>query len=95
MPSTAATERPSAQTERTAAGTASLILGLCSLFAGWTFFAPLIGLILGVRSLGREPYARGRAGWGIALSLIAMSVWIVIAVVAIVLGGMAGFQLLP
>ncbi|ERK70229.1 hypothetical protein N136_03433 [Leifsonia aquatica ATCC 14665] len=76
----------------TGRGTASLVLGVCSLLVGWTFFAPVIGLVLGVSSRGREPYARGRAGWGIALNLLAMGVWILLAIVVIALGGFAAVQ---
>ena len=47
----------------TGKGTASLLLGICSLLVGWSFIAPLLGLILGVSSRGSEPFARGRAGW--------------------------------
>ena len=61
----------------TGKGTASLLLGLCSLLAGWTLIAPVLGLILGVMSRGDEPFARGRAGWGILLNLLAMLGWII------------------
>ncbi|APX33470.1 hypothetical protein BH708_12930 [Brachybacterium sp. P6-10-X1] len=61
----------------TGKGTASLILGICSLLAGWVLIAPAIGLILGIMSLGSEPAARGRAGWGIVLSVLAMVGWII------------------
>src|SRR5699024_2524988 len=61
----------------TGKGTASLLLGLCSLLAGWTLVAPVLGLILGVMSRGDEPFARGRAGWGIFLNLLAMLGWII------------------
>jgi len=70
---------------RTGLGTASLVLGICSLIAGWTFFAPVVGLCLGIASRSREPLARGRAGWGILLNLVALAVWIV--VVALLVGG--------
>ena len=60
----------------TGKGTASLLLGICSLLAGWTLVAPVLGLILGVMSRGDEPFARGRAGWGIFLNLLAMLGWI-------------------
>ena len=70
----------------TGKGTASLLLGICSLLAGWTLIAPILGMILGVSSRGSEPFARGRAGWGIFLNLIAMLGWI-IAVVAVVAAG--------
>ncbi|MGG7510437.1 hypothetical protein [Plantibacter sp. YIM 135249] len=62
----------------TARGTASLVLGICSLLAGWTFFVPIVGLILGISSRNNEPEARGRAGWGIAINLIAMAGWILV-----------------
>lgn len=73
-------------TPRTGLGTASLVLGVCSLLAGWTFFAPVVGLCLGVASRSREPTARGRAGWGILLNLVALAVWILVGVL-LVLGG--------
>src|SRR5699024_11631528 len=60
----------------TGKGTASLLLGICSLLAGWTLVAPVLGLILGFMSRGDEPFARGRAGWGILLNLLAMLGWI-------------------
>ncbi|MDM7892612.1 hypothetical protein [Curtobacterium caseinilyticum] len=71
---------------RTGLGTASLVLGVCSLLAGWTFFAPVVGLCLGIASRSREPMARGRAGWGILLNLVALAVWILL-VVLLVAGG--------
>lgn len=61
----------------TGKGTASLLLGILSLLAGWTLVAPVAGLILGVMSRGDEPFARGRAGWGIFLNLLAMLGWII------------------
>lgn len=63
---------------RTGLGTASLVLGICSLLAGWTFVAPVVGLCLGIASRSREPLARGRAGWGVFLNLVALAVWIVL-----------------
>lgn len=73
----------------TAKGTVSLVLGICSLFAGWTFFAPVIGLVLGILSLRQEPQARTRAGWGVALNAIAMSLWVITLVVVLAFGGIA------
>ncbi|QSB23598.1 hypothetical protein [Curtobacterium sp. 24E2] len=77
---------------RTGLGTASLVLGICSLLAGWTFIAPIVGLCLGVASRSREPLARGRAGWGIFLNLIALAVWILLLVLAVVGGVFAVWQ---
>lgn len=73
----------------TAKGTVSLVLGICSLFAGWTFFAPVIGLILGILSLRHEPQARTRAGWGVALNAIAMSLWVIMLAIVLAFGGIA------
>ncbi|MGG7465157.1 hypothetical protein [Plantibacter sp. YIM 135347] len=67
----------------TARGTASLILGVCSLLAGWTFFIPMVGLILGISSRNNEPDARGRAVWGVALNLIAMAGWILVILLGV------------
>ena len=71
----------------TGRGTASLVLGVCSLLAGWSFFVPLIGIILGVSSRRREPAARGRAGWGIALNVIAMAAWLLVVLIFLALAG--------
>lgn len=79
--------------DETGRGTASLVIGICSLMAGWIFIGPIIGLWLGVSSRGREPRARGRAGWGIALNLIALLGWIVLVGIVLVSGvGMALLQ---
>ncbi len=77
---------------RTGLGTASLVLGICSLLAGWTFLAPVVGLCLGIASRSREPLARGRAGWGILLNLIALAVWILVGVLLVVGGALAVWQ---
>ncbi|WIE75591.1 hypothetical protein [Curtobacterium sp. MCSS17_007] len=76
-------------TPRTGLGTASLVLGICSLLAGWTFFAPVVGLCLGIASRGREPAARGRAGWGILLNLVALAVWVLVGALFVVGGAAA------
>ena len=65
----------------TARGTASLIIGICSIFAGWILLAPLIGLWLGISSKKKEPLARTRANWGIALNAILLSVWVVFLII--------------
>lgn len=74
---------------RTGFGTASLVLGACSLLAGWTFFAPVVGLVLGILSRRREPFARGRALWGIVLNGIALLVWIALVVAFLGFSGLA------
>lgn len=77
------------ESSRTGLGTASLVLGICSLLAGWTFVAPVVGLCLGIASRSREPLARGRAGWGILLNLVALAVWILLVVLLVVGGSFA------
>ncbi|KQS10205.1 hypothetical protein ASG04_05255 [Curtobacterium sp. Leaf183] len=74
---------------RTGLGTASLVLGICSLLAGWTFVAPVVGLVLGIMSRSREPLARGRAGWGILLNLVALAIWVLLGVVFLAFGTLA------
>lgn len=74
---------------RTGLGTASLVLGICSLLAGWTFFAPIVGLCLGIASRSREPMARGRAGWGILLNLVALAIWVLVGALLVIGGSFA------
>ncbi len=87
--SASTTAAPSDPATSTAKGTASLVLGICSLFAGWTFFAPAVGLILGVVSLRSEPRARTQAAWGIALNAIAMTIWVLVTILALAFGWIA------
>lgn len=75
---------PSGQPEAVGAGSlsvASFVLGVASILAGWIFVGPVIGVILGVRALKREPQSRGLAGWGIALSGVMLLVWILLVLV--------------
>ncbi|GIT80705.1 hypothetical protein LLS1_23740 [Leifsonia sp. LS1] len=57
---------------------ASMVLGLVSLVAGFTFVVPLIGLILGIVGVRREPAGRGMAVTGIVISSLILLVWVVI-----------------
>nr|WP_245354217.1 hypothetical protein [Brachybacterium sacelli] len=54
--------------------------------AGWVLIAPVAGLIFGLMSLGSEPAARGRAGWGVVLNILAMVGWIIAVVLLAVTG---------
>ncbi|MFC7581605.1 hypothetical protein ACFQ23_02325 [Schaalia naturae] len=74
----------------TGLGTASLVIGLVSLLAGWTFIAPIIGIVLGVRSRREEPYARSIAGWGVALNVFCMLGWLVLGLLLLAFGGLVG-----
>lgn len=48
----------------------SFALGLASIVFGWTFVAPIAGLVIGIVALGREPLGRTFAIWGIVLNAV-------------------------
>ena len=52
---------------------ASLVLGLVSIVASATFFVPIVGLVLGVMALRREPDSRTMAIWGIVLNAVMLA----------------------
>ncbi|WP_374008238.1 DUF4190 domain-containing protein [Leifsonia sp. LS-T14] len=66
---------------------ASMVLGLISIAFGFTFVLPLIGLILGMIGLRREPAGRGMAITGVVLSGLILLAWVII-IGAIVIGGL-------
>ncbi|MEB0222561.1 hypothetical protein, partial [Pseudomonas sp. AB12(2023)] len=61
-------------------------LGLVSILAGWTFVAPIAGLVTGVLALGREPYARTMALWGIVLNAVMLAGVFLLLVLGLILG---------
>jgi hypothetical protein len=73
-------------TEGRALGLSSLVLGLVSIFAGWTFFAPIAGLVTGIMALSREPANRTMALWGIVLNSVMIAGWVLIALLVVGLG---------
>lgn len=58
----------------------SMVLGICSVFFGWTFLVPLIGLILGIAGLRREPAGKGFAWTGVILNGIMLLGWLLVIV---------------
>ncbi|MFT2817799.1 hypothetical protein [Leifsonia sp. A12D58] len=74
-----------------ALGISSLVLGLVSIFAGWTFLAPIAGLVTGIMALSREPENRTMAIWGIVLNGVILAG----AAVVVVLMLAFGLALLP
>ncbi len=72
----------------------SFVLGLASIVSGWTFFAPIVGLILGILALRRGTPERALALWGVWLNgaMLALSL-IGIVVFGALLG--AGILALP
>jgi hypothetical protein len=69
----------------------SLVLGLVSVFAGWTFFAPVAGVITGFLALSREPHNRTMAIWGIVLNAVMLAGFLLFGLVAVI----AGLAVLP
>jgi hypothetical protein len=97
-PATAATAAPAAATAQAAPGSplsiTSLVLGLASIFAGWTFLAPVGGLVTGIMALRREPHSRTMAIWGIVINAVMLAGSFVLVLVALV-AGLAALPFLP
>lgn len=89
-----ATQAPFAEPNPYAAPTAeargfsisSLVLGLVSIVASSTFFVPVIGLVLGILALGREPASRTMAIWGIVLNGVMLAGTVLFGLLALVFG---------
>jgi hypothetical protein len=72
----------------------SLGFGIASIVFGWTFIAPIAGLVIGILALRREPLGRAYAIWGIVLNAVMLAGAAVIALLTIVGIGL-GFAALP
>ena len=72
----------------------SFALGLASLVFGWTFIAPIAGLVLGIMALRREPLGRTFAIWGIVLNAVMLSGVLLVAMATLVGIGI-GFAAVP
>ena len=83
---------PYGQTERTATAEttgfsiSSLVLGIVSIFASFTFFVPVVGLVLGIMALKREPASRTMAIWGIVLNGVMLAGTVLATLGALVFG---------
>ncbi|PJJ61413.1 DUF4190 domain-containing protein [Compostimonas suwonensis] len=64
----------------------SFVLGLVSIVMGWTFIAPIAGLVVGILALKREPGGRTFATWGIVLNAVMLAGFLVFGLVALVIG---------
>ena len=64
----------------------SLVLGLVSIVASSTFFVPVIGLVLGILALSREPASRTMAIWGIVLNGVMLAGTVLFGALALVFG---------
>ena len=95
-PTPSAVPQPALQPapQGTAFAITSFVLGLVSIVSGWTFFAPIVGLILGILALRRGTPERALALWGVWLNgaMLALSL-IGIVVFGALLG--AGILALP
>ncbi|MGW9020443.1 DUF4190 domain-containing protein [Leucobacter chromiiresistens] len=70
----------------------SFVLGIASVVSGWTFFAPITGLVFGVLALRRNTRDRALALWGVWLNAIMLAVWVLagsLAVAALGFGALA------
>lgn len=65
---------------------ASMVLGLVSIFFGWTFLVPLLGLILGLVGVKKEPAGKGMAVTGIILNGLMIAGWVLLFVFLFSLG---------
>ncbi|WP_336652178.1 MULTISPECIES: DUF4190 domain-containing protein [unclassified Leucobacter] len=89
-PQAAQPEPTAADTSRTFAIT-SFVLGIASVVSGWTFIAPITGLVFGVLALRRKTGERTLALWGVWLNaaMLALTALAVLVIVALL-----GFGLL-
>jgi hypothetical protein len=72
----------------------SLVLGLASIFAGWTFLAPIAGLVTGIMALSREPQSRTMAIWGIVINAVMLAGSLIVVAIALV-AGLAALPFIP
>jgi len=69
----------------------SLVLGILSVVAGWTFVVPIVGGVLGIVALRREPTSKAIAVWGIVLNAVMLLGTLVLGLI----GAVVGLALLP
>lgn len=67
---------------------ASLALGIISVAFGFTFFVPIVGMVLASMARSTEPDNAMRK-WGFGLCLLMLIGWIVVGFVMIAAGGFA------
>lgn len=65
---------------------ASLVLGIVSIVASYTFVVPVVGLVLGIMALKREPATRTMAIWGIVLNAVMLAGAALVALGAAIFG---------
>ena len=65
---------------------ASMVLGLVSIFFGWTFLVPLLGLILGLIGLKKEPAGKGMSVTGVILNGLMITGWVLLVMLLLGVG---------
>lgn len=85
------------QTPQTGAAFAitSFVLGISSVVAGWTFIAPIVGLILGVLALRRKTAERTLALWGIWMNAAMLAITVLLLLAFALFVGFAFLTGLP
>jgi hypothetical protein len=73
----------------------SFVLGLVSIFFGFLFFVPLVGLVLGILAVKKEPKARGFAIAGIWINAIMLGLVVIGVIVLVVLVAVFGVFSFP
>ncbi|SMQ75271.1 protein of unknown function [Plantibacter sp. VKM Ac-1784] len=67
----------------------SMVIGLVSLFFGFTFVLPVVGFVLGLMGLRREPAGRAMAITGVVLNGLFLLVWAALVLLWVfVIGGL-------
>ncbi|WP_348787218.1 hypothetical protein [Leifsonia sp. NPDC080035] len=72
----------------------SFVLGLASIVFGWTFLAPVAGIVIGAMALGREPGGRTFAIWGVVLNAV-MLAGVIVGLLFALAGIGVGLAFLP
>lgn len=72
---------------------ASMVLGILSLFLGFTLVVPIVGLVLGVMALGKEPEGRVFALAGVWINGAILLLGFVLVVIVIVALGVGLFSI--
>ncbi|MBS3181943.1 DUF4190 domain-containing protein [Leucobacter sp. Marseille-Q4368] len=71
----------------------SFVLGIASVVSGWTFFAPITGLVFGILALRRGTQDRALALWGVWLNAVMLALWVLAGIVAVAVFGFGALAL--
>jgi hypothetical protein len=63
-----------------------MVLGLVSIVLGFTFLVPLVGFVLGIIGVRREPAGRGMAITGLVLNGLFVIGWALVIIFVFVIG---------